>query len=98
MVETQTEKQKREKIIKLVETINASTKRIQKNLYPLEFFDDGWRIVFDRQLENFDFLSSGRKLLEMAVYDLDMKGPYYWIPYSNPPRGTVTPALRLMRL
>ena len=89
---------KKEEILKLVEAINASTKRIKKNLYPLEFFDDGWRIVFDRQLENFDFLPSGRKLLQMAVYDLDMKGPYYWIPYSEPPKGVTTPALRLMRL
>ena len=90
--------EKREKIIKLVEAINASTKRIKRNLYPLEFFDDGWRIVFGKQLEDFNFLPSGRKLLEMAVYDIDMKGPYYWIPYSDPPRGVVTPALRLKQL
>ena len=95
MVETQT---KKEEILKLVKAINASPRRLKKNLYPLEPVDDGWRIVFPKSLELYDFCKEGRKLLQEAVYDLDFRGGYYWIPYSDPPKGVTTPALRLMRL
>jgi len=67
-------------------------------LPPLTYQNDGWRLVFERYLEDYAFLPSGAKLLEMAVYDFDGQGAYYWIPLSEPPKGVITPALRLMAL
>ena len=89
---------KKEEILKLVKSINTSPRRLKRNLYPLEPSDDGWRIVFPKSLELYDFCKEGRKLLQEAVYDIDSRGGYYWIAYDDPPRGVVTPALRLMRL
>jgi len=81
----------------LIRNINRS-KRRRKRLYPLEYEDQGWRIVFPKSLELYSFLPSGRKLLDMAVYDLDGSVGYYWIPLGPPPPGVITPALRLMML
>ena len=89
---------KKEEILKLVKSINTSPRRLKRNLYPLEPSDDGWRIVFPKSLELYNFCKEGRKLLQEAVYDIDSRGGYYWIAYDDPPRGVVTPALRLMRL
>ena len=89
---------KKEEILKSVKSINTSPRRLKRNLYPLEPSDDGWRIVFPKSLELYDFCKEGRKLLQEAVYDIDSRGGYYWIAYDDPPRGVVTPALRLMRL
>jgi hypothetical protein len=86
---------KKEEIIKLIQKVNESKKREKKGLFPLEFSDDGWRIVFPKVLENYDFISAGKKLLEMSVYDIDFEGGYYWIPISNPPNNVTTPALKL---
>ncbi|MFP3307454.1 MAG: hypothetical protein RXN93_09020 [Thermocladium sp.] len=36
--------------------------------------------------------------MELAIYDLDGRGEYYWIPYASPPRGVTTPAMRLMTM
>jgi hypothetical protein len=88
----------RAKIIKLIRAVNASKRRVGKGLLPLTYVDDGWRIVLPKSLEFYDFLPAGRKLMEMAIYDLDMRGEYYWIPYASPPRGVTTPAMRLMEL
>jgi hypothetical protein len=88
----------RTEIIKLIRAVNASKRRVRKGLLPLTYTDEGWRLVLPRALEFYDFLPSGRKLLEMAIFDLDMEGGYYWIPYSPPPKGVVTPAIRLMEL
>jgi len=88
----------KEGIIKLVHKVNQSKRRVGRGLLPLTFMDEGWRLVFSRSLEFYDFLPSGRKLLEMSVFDIDMNGGYYWIPYSPIPKGVVTPAIRLMAL
>ena len=83
------------KIMREIRRINQSKRRVKKGLLPLTFTDDGWRIILPKSLEFYDFLPSGRKLLSMSVYDLDGKGEYYWIPYSEPPKGVTTPAMRL---
>jgi len=83
------------KIIGLVHKVNASKRRVREGLLPLTFTDEGWRLVFPKALEFYGFLSSGRRLMELAVYDYDMAGGYYWIPYASPPRGVMTPAMRL---
>jgi len=83
------------KIMREIRRINQSKMRVKKGLLPLTFTDDGWRIILPKSLEFYDFLPSGRKLLSMSVYDLDGKGEYYWIPYSEPPKGVTTPAMRL---
>ena len=88
----------KKQILKLVEKVNQSKKRVKKGLYPLEPIDDEWRLVFPKSLEQYTFIPSGKKLMELAVFDLDFQGGYYWIPISNPPKDVVTPALRLMRL
>jgi hypothetical protein len=93
-----TEKITRAKIIKLIRAVNGSRKRVRESLLPLTYVDEGWRIVLPKSLEFYDFLSAGRKLMEMSVYDQDMGGEYYWIPYASPPRGVTTPAMRLMEL
>ena len=85
-------------IIRLVRNVNRSKKRVERGLLPLTFMDEGWRLVFSRSLEFYDFLPSGRKLLEMSVFDVNINGEYYWIPYSPIPKGVVTPAIRLMVL
>jgi len=89
---------KKQEIIKLIEKINKSQKRIKLGLFPLEFKDDGWRLVFGKGLEKYDFISAGRKLLEMAEYDIDGKGGYYWIQISDVPGDVTTPAIRLRSL
>ena len=86
------------KIIELVKRINRNPKRIEKRLPPLEYTDDGFRIIFDRYLEDFTFLEEGSTLLEMAIFDMDFGGMYYWIPYTDIPQGVTTPAIRLMSL
>jgi len=83
------------KIMREIRRINQSKRRVKKGLLPLTFTDDGWRVILPKSLEFYDFLPSGRKLLSMSVYDLDGKGEYYWIPYSEPPKGVTTPAMRL---
>ncbi len=90
--------QDKKQILKLIQKINQSKKRIQRNMYPIEYNDDGWRIIFPKSLEKYTFIPSGRKLLEMSIYDIDFNGGYYWVPYKEPPKGVVTPALRLMNL
>jgi len=92
------EKKGKNKIMREIRRINKSKRRVKKGLLPLSYMDDGWRIIFPKSLEFYDFLPAGRRLMEMSVYDLDGKGEYYWIPYSEPPRGVVTPSLRLMAL
>ncbi len=89
------QKIKKTEIIKLVRKVNNSKRRVREGLLRLTFTDDGWRLIFPTSLEFYDFLPSGRKLLEMAIYDYDMEGGYYWVPYSSPPRGVMTPAMRL---
>jgi hypothetical protein len=89
---------KKTEVIKLVRRVNQSKRRARKGMLPLTYTDDGWRVVLPRALEFYDFLQSGRKLLSMAIYDLDGRGGYYWIPYSEPPKGVTTPAMRLMQL
>jgi len=88
----------KEEIIKLVEKVNSSKMLAKKGLYPLEFSDDGWRIVFPKALEFYTFLLAGRKLMEEAVYDTDFQGGYYWIQYTDAPNGVTTPALKLRSL
>jgi len=84
--------------MKLIARVNKSKKRIRKGLLPLDFNDQGWRLIFSKSLEFYDFLPAGRKLMDMCVYDYDMKGGYYWVPLSDPPKGVTTPAMRLMQL
>ena len=86
------------KIIELVKRINRNPQRIERGLPPLEFVDTGYRFVFVRYLEDFAFLPEGKTLLEMAVFDQDFEGMYYWIPYTDIPKDVTTPALRLMAL
>ena len=86
------------KIIELVKRINRNPQRIERGLPPLEFVDTGYRLVFERYLEDFAFLQEGKTLLEMAVFDQDFEGMYYWIPYTDIPKDVTTPALRLMAL
>ena len=86
------------KIIELVKRINRNPQRIEKGMPPLEFVDTGYRFVFERYLEDFAFLPEGKTLLEMAVFDQDFEGGYYWIPYTDIPQGVTTPAIRLMSL
>jgi hypothetical protein len=88
---------KKKYIIRLIRNVNKSKLRKRK-MYPLEYIDDGWRICFPKSLEAYDFIPSGKKLLESAVYDLDGRVGYYWIPIGNPPPRVITPALRLMQL
>jgi hypothetical protein len=88
----------RAKIIKLIRAVNGSKRRVREGLLPLTYKDDGWRITLPKSLEFYDFLPAGRKLLEMAIYDYDMGGEYYWIPYASPPREVTTPSMRLMAL
>jgi len=87
----------KEYILRLVKNVNKSKLR-RKRLYPLEYTDDGWRIAFPRSLEMYSFIPSGKKLLDMAIYDLDGSIGYYWIPLGPAPQGVITPALRLMQL
>ena len=95
---TETGMKTRAKIIKMIRKVNQSKRRVREGLLPLTFKDDGWRIVLPRALEFYDFLPAGRRLMELAIYDLDMRGEYYWIPYSSPPRGVTTPSMRLMAM
>jgi len=89
--------EKRE-VIELVRKVNRNPLRVERGIPPLEFVDTGYRFVFERYLEDFAFLPEGKTLLEMAVFDQDFEGAYYWIPYDNLPRGFTTPGLRLMTL
>jgi hypothetical protein len=81
-------------ILKLIEKVNSSRKIGTEGLFPLQYHDDGWRIVFGKSLEFYDFTASGRKLLELAEYDYDGRGYYYWVQISDPPRGVTTPSMR----
>jgi len=96
--EPETEKKRVKLIERLIERVNKSKRRQARHLPRLTYQNDGWRLVFERYLEDYTFLPSGAKLLEMAVYDFDGQGPYYWIPIAPAPKGIVTPALRLMDL
>ena len=89
---------KRKMVMKLIKRVNISKKRIKKGLLPLDYENQGWRIVFPKSPEFYDFLPAGRKLMEMSIYDYDMGGGYYWILLSEPPKGIMTPAMRLMQL
>jgi len=89
---------KKKYILRLIKNINKSKRRVKRGLYPLDYEDQGWRIVLPKSVEAYDFLASGRKLLDMAVYDLDGSVGYYWIPLGPAPEGVITPALRLMML
>ena len=89
---------KREEIIELVNKINNNPKRLKRGLYPLEYKDDGFRIVFSVYLKRFAFLPEGKLLLEEAILDQDFKGLYYWIPYGEIPKGFTTPAIKLSTL
>jgi hypothetical protein len=89
---------KKKYILRLIKNINKSKRRVKRGLYPLDYEDQGWRVVLPRSLEAYDFLPSGRKLLDMAVYDLAGNYGYYWIPLKPSPPGVITPALRLMML
>jgi len=85
-------------VIELVKRINGNPQRIDRGLPPLEYDDQGWRIVFEKYLEDFALFKEGRTLIDMAICDLDFQGIYYWIPITNPPKGVTTPASRLMTL
>jgi len=89
---------KREEIIELVNKINNNPERIRRGLYPLEYTDDGFRIVFSVYLEQFTFLPEGKALWDEAIIDQDFKGLYYWIPYGEIPKGFTTPAIKLSTL
>ena len=65
---------KREEIIELVNKINNNPKRLKRGLYPLEYTDDGFRIVFSVYLEQFTFLPEGKALWKEAIIDQDFKG------------------------
>ena len=95
---SRTGRNQKAEIIRLVHNVNQSKRRVGRGLLHLTFIDDGWRIVLPKSLEFYGFLPSGRKLLEMSVFDIDINGGYYWIPYSPIPKGVVTPAIRLMVL
>ena len=85
-------------VMELVKRINRNPQRIERGLPPLEYDDQGWRIVFEKYLEDFTFCHEGKKLMAMAVVDTDFQGIYYWIPITAPPKGVTTPALRFMAL
>ena len=85
-------------VMRLIERVNRSKKRVKKGLFPLDYDNQGWRIVLPKSLEYYDFLPAGRKLMEISVYDYDMNGGYYWVFLSDPPIGVTTPAIRLMQL
>jgi len=89
---------KREEIIELVNKINSNPKRLKIGLYPLEYTDDGFRIVFSVYLKKFTFLPEGKLLWEEAILDQDFKGLYYWIPYGEIPKAFTTPAIKLSTL
>jgi hypothetical protein len=89
----------KKRILGLVERINGNPIRIEKGMPPLEYTDTGFRIIFNKYLEDFTFLKEGSTLLEMAIFDMDFEGMYYWIPYTDDiPQGVTTPAMRLMSL
>jgi hypothetical protein len=93
-------KQIRKRILRLIHEVNAH--EMIGKVYPtLEFVDDGgWRIVFGKSLAypEYQKYSAARKLLQMAIFDRDFDGEYYWIPYDRAPDGYTSPALRLMRV
>ena len=89
---------KRYEIIRLVEKINKNKKREKLGIFPLEYVDTGWRIVFGKDLELYTFCKEGEKLLAVAVYDIDFKGGYYWIQYGPTPKRFTTPAIKLRYL
>jgi len=89
---------RRHEILKLVEKVNKNKKREKMGLFPLEFSDTGWRIVFPKSLELYDFCKEGKKLLLESFYDIDFKGGYYWIQYAPVPKRFTTPAIKLRYL
>jgi len=88
----------KKQIVKLVEKINKSKKRQKLGIFPLEFVDDGWRIILPSNLFQYTFCKEGKILLENAVYDYDFYGDYYWIAYSTKPDNITTPAIRFSNL
>ena len=88
----------KKQVEKLVEKVNSSKRLVEEGLMPLKFHDDGWRLVFGKSLEFYDFCSAGRKLLELAEYDLDGQGFYYWIQTDDSPRDVMTLAMRAKNL
>ena len=100
----------REEIIKIIKEIEKETEGYAP--YPLKYFlkDDGYRIsvsasFFDGVYEALEYYGQKNKKMEniekflgKAFYDYDSRGFYYWIPYSDPPRGFTTPAWRMANL
>lgn len=85
MRRSEVNKMEKKEVLRLIRNINKSKRRIQKGLYPLEFHDQGWRIILPKALENYTFLPSGRKLLRVAKYSIDFEGGYYYIQFSKRP-------------
>jgi hypothetical protein len=91
--------QQRKRILRLINELNRH-KLIGQVYPPLQYNDEGWRIVLGRSLEYAEYqrYSAGRKLMKMAIFDRDFDGEYYWIPYDVAPYGYTSPALRLLTL
>jgi len=91
--------QQRKRILQLIREVNRH-KPIGVVYPALEYHDEGWRFVFAKSLEYAEYqkYSAGRKLLQMAIFDRDFAGEYYWIPYDFPPAGYTSPGLRLQML
>ena len=87
---------KKKQIVKLVEKINKSKKRQKLGLFPLEYVDDGWRIILPSNLFQYAFCKEGKILLENSIYDIDFQGGYYWIAYAQKPNNIITPAIRFL--
>lgn len=75
----------KKQVLKLIQNVNKSKKRTKKDMYPLEFKNEGWRFVFPKSMENYDFLPSGKKLLSLAKYSIDFEGGYYYIQFQERP-------------
>ncbi|CAH69392.1 hypothetical protein [Deltalipothrixvirus pozzuoliense] len=95
----------KEKIEEMIKEINEELDKLC--LFPLEFVDGGWRYyvhanainqIFDELEDDLSKVPALRKFLNIAIYDLDFNGGYYWIPYDEPPSGVTTPAMRFMAL
>ena len=99
----------KKQILKLLDKIDKETEKYRT--YSIKDFmnDDKFRICVDarffKELEyNVEHsrkrkpFKSVEKFMEEAVYDYDMQGFYYWIPYDHPPHGFTSPAWRMMNL
>ncbi|MCY0880663.1 MAG: hypothetical protein OWS74_01590 [Firmicutes bacterium] len=87
--------------------IEANKELMEKEMFPLEVKDGGWRYIIyeyslNRILDELGNDLSGfpalKELYSLAVYDLDFNGGYYWVQYDYPPDGVTTPAMRFMQL